>query len=416
LAGGDVRETVELLTGRGAPVRRVVEENPGRLYEVNINANPEDFLDWDKPLSEQPQRVREAFDGLGVEGRSGQGAYEELSWQDMGGSFSDADAGASRRLREAGIPGIRYLDAGSRGAGDGSRNYVVFNDRLVDILGKDGARNTPEGRAQEVLDMLASGRGAEVTDEMLDLGDPVQNARLNQYLFNNYDLPMDDASRMARAREMGMDTGLPLFHGGAEDFAAFDRANRGKTTSAMSAKRATWMAGDPDVAAGYATFAEGGPVQQLMDASYRAEADGNWDLAEDLMRQAEELELSGDAAQGGNVQSLLARGKRLAFDAEGEKYDANEYVMMDKVNAAQRGGYDGVQVDNFVDNADYSDWREASHVGVFDPANIRSRFARFDPRLAHLRNLSAGAAGAALMGDYLTPDQREAELRAYLEM
>jgi hypothetical protein len=36
---------------------------------------------------------------------------------------------------------------------------------------------------------------------------------------------------------------------------------------------------------------------------------------------------------------------------------------------------------------------------VFDPANIRSRFARFDPRLAHLKNLSAGAAGlAAIFG------------------
>lgn len=27
----------------------------GRMYEVNINANPEDFLNWDKPLSEQPE-------------------------------------------------------------------------------------------------------------------------------------------------------------------------------------------------------------------------------------------------------------------------------------------------------------------------------------------------------------------------
>jgi hypothetical protein len=39
-------------------------------------------------------------------------------------------------LRAEGIPGIRYLDQGSRGKGDGSRNYVVFDDNLISILNK----------------------------------------------------------------------------------------------------------------------------------------------------------------------------------------------------------------------------------------------------------------------------------------
>ena len=38
----------------------------------------------------------------------------------------------------AGIPGIKYLDQGSRAAGQGSSNYVVFNDKLIDILRKYG--------------------------------------------------------------------------------------------------------------------------------------------------------------------------------------------------------------------------------------------------------------------------------------
>lgn len=40
---------------------------------------------------------------------------------------------ASNMLRELGIPGIKYLDAGSRPRGieKGSRNYVVFDDKLV---------------------------------------------------------------------------------------------------------------------------------------------------------------------------------------------------------------------------------------------------------------------------------------------
>ena len=36
------------------------------------------------------------------------------------------NAGASQKLREAGIPGIRYLDQGSRDSGKGTRNFVVF--------------------------------------------------------------------------------------------------------------------------------------------------------------------------------------------------------------------------------------------------------------------------------------------------
>jgi hypothetical protein len=45
---------------------------------------------------------------------------------------------ASQRLKERGIPGIKYLDQGSRGAGDGTRNYVVFDDSLIEILKKYG--------------------------------------------------------------------------------------------------------------------------------------------------------------------------------------------------------------------------------------------------------------------------------------
>lgn len=102
---------------------------PGSMYEVNINANPDDFLDWDKPLSEQPEgmvdKLRSA--GLDVRDKSVRPPFYGLQ--------SEASVAP---LREAGIPGIRYLDAGSRGAGDGSRNYVVFDENLINIVRKYG--------------------------------------------------------------------------------------------------------------------------------------------------------------------------------------------------------------------------------------------------------------------------------------
>lgn len=277
-----------------------------------------------------------------------------------------------------------------------------------------------ESRAQQIARMLREGRGDEITEDMLaalDANDNMELADLYASGATGMDMPMDYESRMARAAEMGFDTGTPLYHGGARDFPAFDRANRGSATNAMSARRATWMADDPGVAGGYATFAEGGPVQDLINRSYMAEADGDFDLAEDLMRQAEELEMSGASAQGGNIQELFARGNRQAFDADGGRYDANEYVMMDWVNEAQRGGYDGLQVENFVDNPDYSDWTEAMHVGIFDPRNIRSRFARFDPRLRNSANLLAANASPELgLLAASAPSEQEQldQLRTYL--
>jgi hypothetical protein len=137
---------------------------PGRMYEVNINAKPEQFLDWDKPLSKQPGEIRGALANLGIkhdpaEARAFDDALlaaltgdakaplpkqprdpmgSEL-YRRSGSVFeSSSDPIRSAEFREAGIPGIKYLDQGSRAAGDGSRNYVLFDDKLIDILRKYG--------------------------------------------------------------------------------------------------------------------------------------------------------------------------------------------------------------------------------------------------------------------------------------
>ena len=50
-------------------------------------------------------------------------------------------------LRGVGIPGVKYLDQFSRSAGEGSRNYVVFNDAIIDILRKYGLAGALGGAA-----------------------------------------------------------------------------------------------------------------------------------------------------------------------------------------------------------------------------------------------------------------------------
>ena len=71
---------------------------------------------------------------------------------------------ASSALRELGIRGIKYLDGSSRGKGEGTHNYVIFDDADVEITAAYQLRNknTPEyvaslanpGRTQKVRDAV----------------------------------------------------------------------------------------------------------------------------------------------------------------------------------------------------------------------------------------------------------------------
>lgn len=153
-----------------ASVEAVVNSNPdltfmrqpptGRMYEVNIKASPDDFLDWDKPLSQQP-KVSELV-GRDEQGRlmlpnGERAAPDKLRGESFYRAFAEAHGGGtqpgSQALRDAGIPGIKYLDQGSRSAGEGSRNYVVFDANLIEILRKYGLLGMlgAGGMAQELL-------------------------------------------------------------------------------------------------------------------------------------------------------------------------------------------------------------------------------------------------------------------------
>ncbi len=119
----------------------------GSLYTVDI---PDEMvgkmLDWDKPLSEQPKAVREAIEGIvdSEELYKGRFASRLLDRRTTGGEvleiFQNALGGpdvASNYLRDAGIPGIRYLDAGSRGqGGKATSNFVIFpgEENILKIL------------------------------------------------------------------------------------------------------------------------------------------------------------------------------------------------------------------------------------------------------------------------------------------
>jgi hypothetical protein len=148
---------------------------PGSMYEVNINADPESFLDWDKPLSEQPESVKNLFPqdvyGHKYNDMTGGEVYESLidsSARARTGKISVSSLAPSDRtgavgmLREAGVPGIRYLDAGSRAKGDGSRNYVVFDDKLISIVRKYGLAGASAMLGYNLLENVSEAQANEL--------------------------------------------------------------------------------------------------------------------------------------------------------------------------------------------------------------------------------------------------------------
>lgn len=100
---------------------------PGRMYEVEIGYPEEALLDWDAPLGSQPQAVRDFYGSGGRRGYHGMidgpGDGDRL-WHNR--KLSIGPNSAAKELFGYGIPGVRYLDRGSRAAGDGTRNYVIF--------------------------------------------------------------------------------------------------------------------------------------------------------------------------------------------------------------------------------------------------------------------------------------------------
>jgi hypothetical protein len=110
--------------------RALPPKQGGTLYEVDL---PDDaiakMLDWDAPMGEQPEAVKQAAKEIGFTGTTAEGLtydppgqvlYQGLSadkWPSGAPRFSGESkaAEASALLRERGVPGIRYTDQASRG-------------------------------------------------------------------------------------------------------------------------------------------------------------------------------------------------------------------------------------------------------------------------------------------------------------
>ena len=166
---------------------------PGSLLEVKVLPEEHELLDWDKQLKDQPEGVQQALRNVAdkyllgsmypekrdaiwenYQNSTGQELYKTFAGQrPVAADVSDAlkrsvrgDEATSHVLHEAGIPGIRYLDRGSRNnvqeqmlqeqlrAGlitqeeynaksQATRNYVIFDPSNLQITARNGQKLEP---------------------------------------------------------------------------------------------------------------------------------------------------------------------------------------------------------------------------------------------------------------------------------
>jgi hypothetical protein len=175
---GDTGQNIDLDTARQASIARMTKEmaqfspeqqqraiasinqaydsiggdvqfrRPGHMYEVNVAADPAHFLDWDKPIAEQPPNVQAKIRNLAMRGigaRNPDPAMTGGEWyvDTQAGGHKSADIAAHLHAPLPGevdpaIPGIRYLDGSSRAGGEGTRNSVIFDANTIAILRKYG--------------------------------------------------------------------------------------------------------------------------------------------------------------------------------------------------------------------------------------------------------------------------------------
>jgi GNAT superfamily N-acetyltransferase len=205
-------------------------------------------------------------------------------------------------------------------------------------------------QARDILDMRAAGNARSVTDDMMSRAD-------DQYMFDNTPLPMDEASRLARADAGGFDAGTPLYHGTRRGFDNFDNSFIGDSTDNGYYGVGAYASATPRSVDSYA-------LRGYENSPY----DG-----------------FGDPKISPQVYPITSRGRFVDYLREiGSKTARSPTEAASLTNEIESMGRQGADI--------ISPKGVISERVIYNPSNIRSRFARFDPEFSHLSNLSAANA------------------------
>jgi hypothetical protein len=224
-----------------------------------------------------------------------------------------------------------------------------------EVEGKEGGDSPAQNAADHIALLLREDRAKEVTDDLMGQADP---KRLHEHYESGntgMQMPMDEDSRMDRAKALGFD--VKAYRGQTGDPGASLNTVR---TEGKTAGTGAWATSDPDIAATYS--GRENPV---------------------------------------SIPMMIKSGEYQTHDFGGNFWgDGPEGKTTDEL--ARASNAQGVQFKNITDVGPHL-WNRANvqkripetadSFAIKDPKTVRSRFARFDPRLAHLSHLSAATGG-----------------------
>jgi hypothetical protein len=235
-------------------------------------------------------------------------------------------------------------------------------------------RASPPWTTQDVLD----------EDQIVRLLSDNKPSLMGSALASQSSLPMDQASRLARAREMGFDTDTTWYHGTrAGGFDAFDPSLANSSSRTGVPDGAMVFSSSPDNASTYAVTKSGGWGDNL---SYEPGAA----VIPTYLRD-DGLPMVVDA-KGASWQDIEYGGKF---------YDANELAQL-----AKDLEYEGLLVKNVVDSKVSRGAKPSDTYFEFDPSRIRSTNAAFDPARAGENGLLLSDNKPSLLGSALASGQK----------
>lgn len=229
----------------------------GSLYRVQLNVLPEQLLDWDKPLSEQPQAVQRFAAKHGIpadyQGNVYRALHESFIKSGKPEPAAIKEQKLSKEMAKAGIPGIRYLDRDSRSTGEGTSNYVIFDDgliRIVDRNGKSVGKRLFRDVAEEGYNVrFQPDDTIKKSAKEEKRFQPISPEQDTAYLSAVKAGDTEKAQRMVNeaAKAAGFNIG-PVFHGtkgkrkGVFPFTVFDTNRRGQNTLATGHEAGSYFA------------------------------------------------------------------------------------------------------------------------------------------------------------------------------
>jgi hypothetical protein len=178
-----------------------LKRSTGSTYTTELLPHQDEFLQWDKPLSEQSDVVRDKlavaystnqpthlaglphFNSLKVgnmditlgSNADKQKAANELRHRidtESGRSLYQiiktelgSQKAASEYLESLGIKGVKYLDGSSRKTGEGSYNYVTFRPETEAVITHENGKRIP-GAVERAYAKLRDPRSKEIMERM----------------------------------------------------------------------------------------------------------------------------------------------------------------------------------------------------------------------------------------------------------